>query len=73
MEESLPDVVMLDINMPDLSGEAVARKISAQWGDQAPVLWFVTGNPLATVDGLGKGVLLKPVNSSKLRQAIWGD
>ena len=41
-EASLPDVVLLDIEMPNLDGYAVGRVIK-NLGDGAPALIFITG------------------------------
>ena len=70
MGSEMPDFVLLDINMPDMSGELVAREIERNWGKDATQIWFVTGNPLANVRGLGSGMLVKPVDSQKLGAII---
>lgn len=38
-----PDVVLLDLALPDLSGWEVARQIRARYGDKRPVLIAITG------------------------------
>src|SRR5262245_38491249 len=38
-----PDVVLLDIGMPWVSGYEVARRLRGRYGDQCPVLIAVTG------------------------------
>src|SRR5262245_30041961 len=41
--ETSPEVVLLDIGMPKLSGYEVARRMRSRYGDQCPVLIAVTG------------------------------
>lgn len=41
--EFAPDVVLLDIGMPGMTGYEVARKLKAEYGSRCPVLIAVTG------------------------------
>lgn len=43
VRDFVPDVVLLDIGMPDGNGYDIARAISSRWGDQRPRLIAVTG------------------------------
>ena len=43
VREYAPDVVLLDINMPDINGYDVAREINARYGRNRPRLIAVTG------------------------------
>ena len=38
-----PDVILLDLALPDLSGWEVARQIRSRYGDVRPVLIAITG------------------------------
>lgn len=38
-----PDAVLLDINMPDLSGFEIARRIRSRHGDERPLLIAISG------------------------------
>ena len=63
-------VILLDINMPDMGGESVAQKIEEYWGSDSAEIWFVTGNPLAKSQGIGSGMLVKPVDPQKLEPSF---
>jgi len=43
MREFDPDVVLLDLALPDVSGWEAARQIRAAYGDRRPVLIAITG------------------------------
>ena len=40
-----PDIVLLDLGMPELSGFEVAQELRQRYGAQCPVLIAVTGRP----------------------------
>jgi two-component system, chemotaxis family, CheB/CheR fusion protein len=44
VEAFRPDVVMLDIEMPDRSGLQVAMELTQRYGERCPVLIAVTGH-----------------------------
>lgn len=44
VESFRPDVVLLDIEMPDRSGLEVAMELSRRFGERCPVLIAVTGH-----------------------------
>ena len=65
-----PDVVFLDIQMPDLSGLEVARHLS---GPQAPVVVFVTAFDQHAVEAFEVAALdylLKPIRRERLAEAV---
>ncbi len=71
-----PDVVLLDLGLPDLPGEEILEHLKSQPNTaQIPVL-VITGNTEAAAQlrESGKGwvtdVLLKPVSGAQLRQAV---
>ncbi len=67
-----PDCVILDINMPGMSGYALAREIRERRGELAPLLIAISGKWTKTSDQLlGKSVgfdhyLLKPSEPREL-------
>ncbi len=63
-----PDVVLLDVMMPDLDGLELARKIRAVHGKAKIVL--MTLNPLDPGNGDAFETLVKPLNLRKLNRAI---
>lgn len=65
-----PDVVFLDIQMPDLSGLEVARHLK---GDDAPVVVFVTAYDQHAVEAFEVAALdylLKPIRRERLAEAV---
>jgi DNA-binding response OmpR family regulator len=67
-----PDVVLLDIAMPDMSGHEIARAIRARHGNEAPMLIGISGcyqqscdRILAALNGFNH-YLLKPYDPQAL-------
>ena len=71
-----PDVVIADVNMPGMSGFAIARELHERHGAIAPLLIAITGDWTKTPDRLlGKSVgfdhyLLKPCDPRELMPLI---
>jgi len=66
-----PDLVLLDMTMPELDGLGVARKLAEQ--DQAPVVIFVTAHDHFAVEAFdceAVDYVLKPVSVDRLERAI---
>ena len=74
MIESLsPDLVLLDIAMPELDGMAVAKMIGRRAGSPSPAVIFVTefdSFAIEAFDLAAVDYLLKPVSAERLRRAI---
>ena len=70
-EKLAPDLVLLDMTMPELDGLGVARHFAAQ--EQAPVVIFVTAHDHFAVEAFdleAVDYVLKPVSADRLERAI---
>jgi two-component system OmpR family response regulator len=68
-----PDVILLDIKLPDMDGFAVARKLRTTHADSPPILFFSalsSDEDQVTGRSLGDGYLLKPVRTNTLIESI---
>lgn len=74
MIESLsPDLVLLDIAMPELDGMAVAKTLGHRPDGPAPAIIFVTAFDSFAIEAFDLAAvdyLLKPVSADRLRRAI---
>jgi twitching motility two-component system response regulator PilH len=70
-----PDMVLMDINLPELDGFATARKMNREPATRAIPVVFITGNDqredriFAQMMG-AKGYLTKPLQDQKLLQCV---
>jgi two-component system LytT family response regulator len=70
ISDKRPDVVFLDIHMPDLSGLEVARHLR---GDDAPVVVFVTAYDQHAIEAFELAALdylLKPLRRERLEETL---
>jgi two-component system response regulator AlgR len=70
-EKLAPDLVLLDMTMPELDGLGVARHFAEQ--DQPPVVIFVTAHDHFAVEAFdleAVDYVLKPVSADRLERAI---
>lgn len=76
VQDIAPDLILLDISMPDLDGMSVARQIARNWQRAAgppPAIIFVTafdGFAVEAFDLSAVDYLLKPVAADRLNRAI---
>lgn len=72
LAEAIPDVMLLDINLPDLTGWEVLRRLSPTDRERVPVIVF-SASPLApsrVEEFHPDGVLLKPFPMSALLELL---
>ena len=68
-----PDVILLDIMLPDMDGFSVAQKLRTEVPNSPPILFFsARSTPEDQVIGrtLGDGYLLKPVRLTALLESV---
>ena len=71
IEALTPDLVLLDMTMPEVDGLSVARKLSSQ--DARPAVVFVTAHDNYAVEAFDLDAVdyvLKPVKADRLERAI---
>jgi two-component system, sensor histidine kinase len=72
--ERRPEVVLLDLWLPDMDGHDVARRIRAECGQDGPAVVAFTGSE--DEDGAGGGLfdayVLKPADPEALRLIVEG-
>src|SRR5258706_203382 len=72
-----PDVILLDVGMPDISGYEAARRLRDRYADGCPALIAVTGwkkasdRILATIVGFDR-LVAKPYETRELLAALAG-
>ncbi|MBP1636727.1 MAG: lytT [Acidobacteria bacterium] len=72
-DETAPDVVFLDIQMPGLSGLEVAEACRSEGGRQLPVIVFVTAFDQFAVDAFrlhALDYLTKPIDAERFSEAM---
>lgn len=72
LTEHVPDVVLLDINLPDLTGWEVLRRLAPRDRERVPII-VLSASPLApgrVGDFQPAGVLLKPFPVAALIELI---
>ncbi|MES2069777.1 MAG: LytTR family DNA-binding domain-containing protein [Pseudomonadota bacterium] len=70
---SKPDIVLLDVQMPGMTGMELARHLNHSMGASAPAIIFITAYDEYAVkafDVHALDYLLKPVRASRLEEAI---
>lgn len=73
MEKTRPDIVLLDVMMPDMDGLETLQNISAKYPNIVVVM--ITGNPSVenvqeSIQNGAKGFIVKPFNSSKVLDTL---
>lgn len=73
LEGSLPDVILLDVKMPNLGGLEVLRQIRSRWPDLAVLILTMYDDPEYVEEALeagASGYLLKSVGREELVRAV---
>lgn len=75
LEDTLPDLILLDINMQHLSGHDVLRWLKARWAEQAPPVIVLTARTdrdtrLHALDLGARDFLTKPFDQQEVMQRI---
>lgn len=69
-----PDIALLDLEMPEIDGEELARALRTMFPDQAPLLVALSGNPDRLDQARGSGifdrVMSKPIDIDALIRMV---
>ena len=75
LEEKLPDLILLDINMPHLSGHDILSWLKVRWAEQAPPVIVLTAQTdrdtrMHALDLGARDFLTKPFDQQEVMQRI---
>lgn len=73
LKSTLPDLIFLDIQMPEMTGIEVLNHLQQTYGENAPKIIITSAYERYAIDGFNFGVadyLLKPYTLDRLRQAL---
>lgn len=73
LDKHKPDIIFLDIEMPEFSGIDFLENIKARWGNDIPKVVFTTGYGDYALSGYEYGVydyILKPVSFSRFKKGV---
>jgi two-component system LytT family response regulator len=73
LDKHKPDIIFLDIEMPEITGVEFVENIKAKWGNKSPKVVFTTGYCDFAITGFEHGVvdyLLKPISFVRFKKCI---
>jgi DNA-binding LytR/AlgR family response regulator len=73
LNKTKPDIIFLDIEMPDISGLDFMENLKLKWGNNMPKVVFTTGYSEYAISGYEFGVydyILKPVSFSRFKISV---
>lgn len=73
LEKQKPDIIFLDIEMPDMTGMEFIETLKSRWGNKMPKIVFTTGYSNYALSGYEHGVvdyILKPVSFIRFKKCI---
>jgi DNA-binding LytR/AlgR family response regulator len=73
LDDTKPDIIFLDIEMPEMNGIDVTETLKDKWGNNTSHVVFITGYNEYALDGFDLGVsdyLLKPVTFKRFKKAV---
>jgi DNA-binding LytR/AlgR family response regulator len=71
LDHKKPDIIFLDIEMPEITGIEFIKNIRSKWGNSMPKIVFTTGHADYALSGYEHGVidyLLKPITFCRFKQ-----
>ena len=71
LDNNKPDIIFLDIEMPNITGIEFIQNMKAKWGNDIPKVVFTTGYTDYALSGYEHGVvdyLLKPITFSRFKK-----
>ena len=72
LQEHRPSLVILDMNLPYVSGDEVGARIRARYGQAVPILVVTASRRGAEMaDALGAAYVAKPFDVDELLTTVW--
>jgi DNA-binding LytR/AlgR family response regulator len=73
LDKNKPDIIFLDIEMPEITGIDFIENAKVRWGNNIPKIVFTTGSINYALSGYEHGVvdyLLKPITFARFRKCV---